>query len=76
MNLRNKLTSELVEHLINEIKKEKNKIRIKNYLIEPTICYIINKIYPYIIITFIFFILIILISVSMLLIIIRSNYKK
>lgn len=75
MDIKNKLLKEFINHIILEIKKEKNKERIKTYLLEPCICYIIDKIYPYVIITFIFFILIILISVSMLFLTIRTNYR-
>ena len=73
MNLKTLLKNEILDNIINEIKKPKYKDKINTYLLEPSICYILNKIYPYLIITAIFFILILLITIVMLFLIIRSN---
>ena len=73
MDLKSSITNEILDYIILEIKKDKYKDKIKTYLLEPSICYIINKIYPYLIVTAIFFILILLITIIMLFLIIRSN---
>jgi hypothetical protein len=69
----NDLTKEIVENIFVEIKKEKYSKLLKIYILEPSTCYIINKCYPYIIVTGIFLILILLIMITMFFLIIRSN---
>jgi hypothetical protein len=71
----NELTNEIIENIINETNKPEVKDKIKSYLLEPCICYIIDKLYPYIIVTAIFFILILCLALLLLFISIRSNIK-
>lgn len=69
------LTNEIIENIIAEANKPEVKDKIKSYLLEPSICYIIDKLYPYIIVTAIFFILILCLALLLLFISIRSNIK-
>ena len=64
----NKITSELLEKLIDEIKKPSNITKIQSGIIDPLICYTYGKLYPYIIFCSIIFILTLLIAIIILLI--------
>lgn len=64
----NKITSELLEKLIDEIKKPVNISKIQKGIIDPLICYTFTKLYPYIIVCSIIFILTLLIAIIILLI--------
>jgi len=68
-----KLTNNIINKFIDEMKKEENNKKLKTYVIDPCVCHIINIFYPYLIITAIIFILIFLISILILFLIIRAN---
>jgi len=68
-----KLTNNIINKFIDEMKKEENNQKLKTYVIDPCMCHIMNKFYPYIIVTAIIFILIFLISILILFLIIRAN---
>lgn len=70
-----KFTNELIQKFIFEFKKEENQEQLKTHIIEPIICYILDRLYPYIFITSAIFILLLLIALSILFLIIKSNYK-
>ena len=65
---------ELIELFVNEIKKEENKNKINKELIEPIVYSILDRIYPYILVTSIIFLLIFLITTTLLFIIIRDKF--
>jgi len=66
-----KFTNDLIEKVINEFKKNENQEKLKTQIIDPMICYILDKLYPYIFISSIVFILLLLISLSILFLIIK-----
>lgn len=68
-----KLTNDIIHIVLEECKKEDNKEQIKTYIIDPLICYILDRIYPYIFITATIFILILLLVVATLFFIIKKN---
>ncbi len=68
-----KITNELIQKIICEFKKENNQEQIKTQIIEPIICYIMDKMYPYIFITTAVFIILLLIALSILFLIIREK---
>ncbi len=68
-----KLTNDIIHIVLEECKKEDNKEQIKTYIIDPLICYILDRIYPYIFITATIFILILLLVVASLFFIIKKN---
>ncbi len=70
-----KLTNEILEKIIFELKKDENQEQLKTYIIDPIICYILDRLYPYIFITSAIFILILLIALSILYLIIKGNYN-
>lgn len=59
----NKLSNELLDIIITECKKEENQTKLKSFIIDPIICYTMDKLYPYIFITIAVFILIIVIFI-------------
>ena len=71
-----KFTHELIQKFIFEFKKDENQEQLKTHIIDPIICYILDRLYPYIFITSTIFILLLLIALSILFLIIKSNYKK
>lgn len=71
----NSLTNEILDNIIIELKKDKYTEILKTYFLEPSTCYIIDKFYPYIIVTGIFFVLLLLIMITMFFIVIMTNFK-
>ncbi len=71
-----KFTNELIQKFILEFKKEENQEQLKTHIIDPIICYILDRLYPYIFVTSAIFILLLLIALSILFLIIKSNYKN
>ncbi len=69
-----KLTDELIEKFIFELKKDENQEKIRNSILNPAICYVLEKMYPYIFITSAIFIILLLIALSILGLIIKTNY--
>jgi hypothetical protein len=70
------LTNEIIQKIIFELKKDENQEQLKTYILDPTICYILDRLYPYIFITSSIFILLLLIAISILFLMIKSNYQK
>ena len=68
----NKFTTEILDKVVMEIKKDENQIKIKTYMVDPVICYIMDRLYPYIFFTFTIFVLILLISMMILALILRK----
>ena len=58
-----KITSDILQQISDEIQKDENKEIIFNRVIDPIVCRITKKLYPYILVTIIVFILIILLMV-------------
>jgi hypothetical protein len=52
-----KLTKDLLNRVINELKKDENQKKIENHILNPILIKFSNKIYPYIKIAFSIFIL-------------------
>lgn len=71
----NSIIQEFVDKFIYEIKKKKNQKYITTYLIDPSISYCIDKLYPYIIIVSLLLIIFFSMLLGMLFFTIKS-YKK
>jgi hypothetical protein len=67
-----KITIEIVDKFIYEFKKNENQNKIKIYIIDPIIYYILDRLYPYIFITAIIFILILALIIMILVIILKK----
>ena len=72
-----KITKDLLNRIITEIKKEENQKKIENDIINPILIKFSNKIYPYLRIVFSIFILnFLLVLIIFILIICYSNKIK
>ena len=68
-----KLTGELLDKVIEEIKKRENMSKIHVGVIDPLIHYSLNRLYPYILGSSIIFILTFVLAITILLLILRWN---
>lgn len=71
----NKMLDELVDLLVYEFKKDKNREKIEENVVAPLLEYILNKLKPYVLGTSLFFITIILLIICILYLIIASGRK-
>jgi large-conductance mechanosensitive channel len=71
-----KLTKDLLNKLINEIKKEENQKKIEIDILNPILIKFSSKIYPYIKLIFIIFSLHFILVFIILFLIIMLNYKN
>lgn len=67
-----KLTTEIIDKCIDEFNKDENKKKIFNNLIDPTVIYILDKLYPYMIVTVTILIIIIIMLIITLFFIMRK----
>ncbi len=70
------ITRQLVDHLIEQIKKEENKLRLQQHLVDPTIKYILDKLFPYLVGGAVVFILIILLTLTIVFILASGKFTK
>ena len=68
-----KLTNELIDKIIMEIRKPENMSKIHINVIDPLIHYTFEKLYPYILISSIIFFLIFIFAFCIFIILIRIN---
>jgi len=66
-----KLTNQILNFIVIELKKDENQKLIQNHIIDPTIYFILEKITPYIIIFSIIFILILLLAICILILLLK-----
>jgi hypothetical protein len=72
MTLTNGFINEILDVFITEISKEDTKKKISTYLIEPSMSYVFDRLYPYILITSIIFILLFLMAIAIICMLIRK----
>jgi len=70
---KNNFINEIIDLCIIEVSKDETKKKINTYLIEPSFTYIFDRLYPYIILTFIIFILILLMAIVIIIILVHNN---
>ena len=66
-------TNELLDKVLNELKKKQNMNKIENNLVEPLIRYTFKRLYPYILISSSIFITTFLVALIILLLILRNS---
>tara|TARA_Y200000002_G_C22624767_1_gene639775 strand:+ start:134 stop:367 length:234 start_codon:yes stop_codon:yes gene_type:complete len=66
-------TNELLDKVLNELKKKENMNKIENNLVEPLIRYTFKRLYPYILICSSIFITTFLVALIILLLILRNS---
>lgn len=67
-----KITCDIINLIIIELKKEENVSKIKSEILNPASNYILEQIYPYLIISVIIFVLTFLIAAITLAILLRT----
>jgi hypothetical protein len=72
-HIKNFFINEIIDICISEVSKEETKEKINTYIIEPSFTYIFDRLYPYIILTFIIFILILLMAIIIIILLIHNN---
>jgi hypothetical protein len=72
-SFKNSFVNEIIDLCISEVSKDENKKKINTYLIEPSFTYIFDRIYPYLMLTFIIFILILLMAIIIIILLIHNN---
>ena len=65
---------EIKEKIINELKAEDFNNSLKTYIIEPSLCHILDKLYPYLIMCVIIIILLLILLIIILISV--FNIKK
>jgi len=68
-----KISKSAMEYFISEISREENKEKIKRQVIDPIFMYIIDKVYPYVIITTAIFILTFIIAILILFMLVKNK---
>lgn len=71
-----KFASEVLDKILNEIKKKENMTKIHKNLIDPLIYYSFKRVSPYIFILFTIFILTFILAVLILILLIKDLYKN
>ena len=69
----NKISCELANYFVNEIKKDENVSLLKNEVINPLIDYTFHRLYPYILVTSVIFFLTFILAVIILYLIIKQT---
>jgi hypothetical protein len=72
-SIKNNFINEIIDICISEVSKDETKQKINTYIIEPSFTYIFDRLYPYIILTFIIFILILLMAIIIIILLIHNN---
>ena len=70
-----KVTNEIINKILLEIKKEENLSKLQMNIIDPLIHYTFSQLYPYILGTSIIFILIFILTLVILFLIMKMNIR-
>ena len=70
-----KVTNEIINKILLEIKKEENLSKLQMNIIDPLIHYTFSQLYPYILGTSIIFILIFILTLVILFLIMKLNIR-
>lgn len=73
-SFKSNFVNEIIDLFITEVSKDDTKKKINTYIVEPSFIYIFDRLYPYLILTFIIFILILLMAIIIIIILVK-NYK-
>jgi hypothetical protein len=72
-SFKSNFVNEIIDMVITEVSKDETKNKINTYIVEPSFTYIFDRLYPYIILTFIIFILILLMAIIIIILLIHNN---
>jgi hypothetical protein len=72
MELKSDLCNQIIDMLLQEVSRKEIKEKLNTHLVEPSLTYLFERMYPYIIITSVIFILILLMAITTIYILIRK----
>lgn len=72
MELKSDLCNQVIDMLLQEVSRKEIKEKLNTHLVEPSLTYLFERMYPYIIITSVIFILILLMAITTIYILIRK----
>jgi hypothetical protein len=72
MDLKSDLCNQIIDMLLQEVSRKEIKEKLNTHLVEPSLTYLFERMYPYIIITSVIFILILLMAIATIYILIRK----
>ena len=67
------LTTSVIDACINEFRKEENRTKLNDNILDPIVDHILGKIQPYILVTSCTFVVIIILSIVIIYLIITSD---
>ena len=70
------ITNELLNKIIEELKTDENIEKIKNNVVNPMVHYTVSKLYPYILITSIFFLIFFVLAIITLFLMVKLSFKN
>lgn len=71
--MKDKLTKSIIDYAVEEFSREENYNRMKTKIIDPIFVYVLDKVYPYIIISSIIFILTFILAILILFMMFKSK---
>jgi hypothetical protein len=70
------ITNQLLNKIIEELKTDENIEKIKNNVVNPMVHYTVSKLYPYILITSIFFLIFFILAIITLFLMVKLSFKN
>tara|TARA_B110000977_G_C11078894_1_gene492216 strand:- start:3534 stop:3758 length:225 start_codon:yes stop_codon:yes gene_type:complete len=68
-----KLVKNTIDSILLEIQKEDNQKILKTYVLDTSVCYILDRLFPYLIVFGIIFILLVLLMISILVLLLNKS---
>ena len=69
----NKLVKNTIDSIFYlKLKKEENQELLKTYVLDTSVCYILDKLFPYLVIICVIFLLLVLLMISILILLINK----
>ena len=72
MDIKTNICNQFIDIILSEVSKKEIKEKLNTHLVEPSLTYLFEKMYPYIIVTSVIFILILLMAIITIYILIRK----
>jgi hypothetical protein len=69
------ITNQLLNKIIDELKTKNNIEKIKENVVNPMVHYTVSKLYPYILITSIFFLIFFILAIITLFLMVKLSFK-
>ncbi len=67
------MLKQLIDNLLLECQRPENRKRLEESIIDPALCYILDRLYPYIFITAIIFVLLVILTIMLFIFLLKSK---